>query len=57
MIILGLHFGHDAGVSVLKDGEIITAIERERVNRVKHAATLDYLTIQTALEVAGITEK
>ena len=41
MIILGLHFGHDAGVSVIKDGEIISAIERERVCRVKHAATLD----------------
>ena len=35
MIILGLHFGHDAGVSVLKDGEIISVIERERFNRVK----------------------
>ena len=57
MIILGLHFGHDAGVSVLKDGKIITAIERERVSRVKHAATLDWVTIQTALKEAGITER
>ena len=37
MIVLGLHFGHDAGASVLRDGIVISAIERERISRVKHA--------------------
>ncbi|WP_126455324.1 carbamoyltransferase C-terminal domain-containing protein [Sulfuriflexus mobilis] len=40
MIILGLHFGHDASISVIKDGEILICVERERFARVKHVVGL-----------------
>ena len=35
MIILGINFGHDASVSIIKDGEILAAIEEEKVSRIK----------------------
>ena len=41
MLILGLHFGHDASVSLVKDGEILVCIEKERQSRLKHAIGLD----------------
>lgn len=53
MIILGLHFGHDAGVVVLRDGAIASFVLRERVSRVKHAMSLDRATVERALRDAG----
>ena len=32
MLILGLHLGHDASITILKDGEIISCIELERIS-------------------------
>lgn len=57
MIILGLHFGHDASVAVLRDGEIVSCVSRERQTRVKHAMTLDVKTIFKALEDANVTRE
>ena len=37
MIILGIHFGHDASVSVVNNGTVINCIESERITRAKHA--------------------
>ena len=54
MIILGLHFGHDAGAAIVRDGEIDTCVIRERLTRTKHAITLDASTIFKALNSAGI---
>jgi carbamoyltransferase len=55
MIILGLHFGHDATASVIKDGEILSWVLRERHSRIKHAISLDVETVDKALVAAGIT--
>lgn len=55
MLILGLHFGHDAAATVLRDGDIASYVLRERHTRVKHAATLDLATVRRALAVAGVT--
>jgi carbamoyltransferase len=54
MIVLGLHFGHDAAVSVLRDGLILTTVLGERQRRIKHAMALDLQTLRRALEDAGI---
>lgn len=40
MLVLGLHFGHDASIAVIKDGQTLLCVERERLNGVKHAITL-----------------
>lgn len=54
MIILGLHFGHDAAVCVVVNGTVKSCILRERITRIKHAISLDLRTIQCALDSAGI---
>ena len=54
-VILGLHFGHDASVAVLVDGFLAAYVQRERICRIKHAFSLDRLTLDTALSRAGVT--
>jgi carbamoyltransferase len=54
MNILGLHFGHDASVSVIKDGKLIVNLYRERHNRIKHAATLDIGLVDQALRTSNL---
>lgn len=54
MNVLGLHFGHDAGVALVRDGEIVSALLRERFTREKHCISLDMALIETALSDAGI---
>ncbi|MEE2887512.1 MAG: carbamoyltransferase C-terminal domain-containing protein [Planctomycetota bacterium] len=34
---LGINMGHDRSVAVVKDGEIVVAIEQERLDRIKHS--------------------
>ena len=41
MIILGLHFGHDATIYIIKDGVVIISVEVERINRIKHSIGID----------------
>lgn len=41
MIVLGLHFEHDAGATLMNDGRILANIEAERVTGVKHASGLE----------------
>ena len=57
MIVLGIHMGHDAAVTVLVDGRVQSLIERERRTRIKHAAIATIDDIDTALADAGISIK
>jgi len=54
MIVLGLHFGHDASVCIIKDGKVIVNIFGERFLRIKHAMSLSAMLIRTALDEADI---
>ena len=54
MNILGLHFGHDAAVSILRDGLIAAYVMRERHSRIKHAISLEFKNIQTAMDEAKL---
>jgi carbamoyltransferase len=54
MIVLGMHFGHDAAVTLLKDGVVLVYLEKERRNRVKHTIGLDYDDVRFVLEQAKI---
>ena len=56
MYILGINAWHgDASAALLKDGEVILAIEEERINREKHCAGFPALAIQACLDQADIT--
>src|SRR5580658_6319387 len=50
MLILGLNAFHgDASAAVLSDGQLIAALEEERLNRVKHWAGLPVLSARACL--------
>lgn len=56
MYILGLTcYGHDSSAAIVKDGELITAVEEERFNRRKHSHAFPLHSINHCLAAAGIT--
>jgi carbamoyltransferase len=55
MYILGLNAYHgDAAAALVKDGQLVAAVEEERFNRVKHCAGFPTQSIQYCLREAGI---
>lgn len=54
-IIMGVHIGHDASVTILKDGQIVGHSLRERHSKFRHHLGIDRLTIEIALKQSGLT--
>ncbi len=55
MYILGINAYHgDAAAAIVKDGELIAAVEEERFNRIKHCAGFPAESVRYCLKVAGI---
>lgn len=58
MYILGLNAFHgDSSACILKDGEVIVALEEERIRRIKHWAGFPIEAIKYCLQDAGISIK
>ena len=57
MYILGLTTLGDSAASLIKDGELVAAVEEERFSRVKHHSGFPYKAIEFCLDHAGITLK
>jgi carbamoyltransferase len=56
MIILGINsVFHDTTACIVRDGQLIVAIEQERLSRQKHTGAFPYEAIAECLSVAGIT--
>jgi len=56
LYILGINAYHgDAAAAIVKDGQLIAAVEEERFNRKKHCAGFPALAISYCLEVARIS--
>jgi len=55
MIVLGLHFGHDAAVCIVRDGVVASFVSRERRSRVKRAVGLTTAELELVFADAGIT--
>ncbi len=56
MIILGLNAFHaDSSAALLRDGQLVAAVEEERFRRVKHWAGFPAKSIACCLDQAGIT--
>ena len=54
--ILGLNIYHgDSSACIMKNGEIIFAVEEERINRIKHWAGLPIKAINASLDYANIS--
>jgi carbamoyltransferase len=47
-------FGHDAGAAVLVDGELVAAVEEERLNREKKTSAFPVGAIRWVLDAAGV---
>jgi carbamoyltransferase len=52
--VLGTHVSHDGSSCLLKDGQVLVAIEKERLTRVKHDGGNDNQTVKYCLDAAGI---
>src|SRR6266545_5340270 len=56
MIIVGINAYHgDVSAVLLRDGELVAAVEEERFRRVKHWAGFPRESIRTCLQMAGVT--
>ncbi len=50
MTILGVHYGHNATVAVIKDGKLIFAMSEERLNRLKNSNGMPVKTLEYIYE-------
>jgi len=57
MYILGLTTLGDSAAAIIKDGQLIAAVEEERFSRKKHHSGFPYRAIEFCLDFAGITLK
>src|SRR5690348_7496791 len=48
-------FGHDAAAAIVNDGNVVVALEEERLNRIKHTNSFAAQSIKACLEYAGVT--
>src|SRR5262245_14022816 len=56
MLIVGLNAYHgDVAAAVLRDGQLVAALEEERFSRIKHVAGFPSLAIARGLAMAGAT--
>jgi carbamoyltransferase len=55
MYILGLTSLGDSAASLIRDGELVAAVEEERFSRRKHHSGFPYNAVQFCLDQAGIT--
>jgi carbamoyltransferase len=54
--ILGINAYHgDVSAVILRDGELVAAVEEERFRRIKHVAGFPHGAIRACLEMAGLT--
>src|SRR5678815_304527 len=54
-LVLGLNSTHDAAAAILRDGEIVMAVEEERLSRVKHHFGMPRRAVEACLAAAGAT--
>ena len=54
MNILGFNSTHDASAALVRDGEVVCAVEEERYSRKKHHYGLPVRAIEACLKVGGI---
>src|SRR5947209_770318 len=56
MIILGINAYHgDASAALVRDGQLVAAVEEERFNRFKHCAGFPVESVRYCLKAAGVS--
>lgn len=54
MIVLGIADNHDSGAALLVDGQLVAAVNQERVDRVKGSGAFPWGAIDAALDLGGV---
>jgi carbamoyltransferase len=54
MIVLGIADNHDSGAAVVVDGCLVSAVNQERLDRVKNSGAFPWSAMDAAMDVAGI---
>ena len=54
-IVLGVNYSHDSSAALAIDGEIISAIEEERLNGIKHTRVFPTNAIAKCLDMSGLS--
>nr|HPQ70239.1 carbamoyltransferase N-terminal domain-containing protein [bacterium] len=54
MNILGISDNHNAGAALVVDGELIAAVNEERINRLKNSIGFPYEAIAEVLRLGGL---
>src|SRR5437762_11857869 len=54
-LVLGLNSTHDAAATLLEGGEIVMALEEERLSRVKHHFGMPVRAIEACCAAAGVS--
>ena len=57
MKILGLSTFCDSSAAIVIDGEIVAAVEEERLNRIKHYEGVPWMSINECLYLSGLSLK
>ncbi|HXD75018.1 MAG TPA: carbamoyltransferase N-terminal domain-containing protein, partial [Vicinamibacterales bacterium] len=53
-VVLGVSYSYDSGAALLIDGEIVAAINEERLNRIKMYSGFPEQSIVECLRIAGV---
>jgi len=52
--VLGIHDGHGAGAALVRDGEVVAAIQEERLTNIKNFSGVPALAIPEVFRIAGV---
>ena len=52
--VLGIHYGHDAGVAIVQNGKIVAAINEERIRNKKHYNGIPELSLSEIFKISKI---
>jgi carbamoyltransferase len=54
VVVLGINDGHDAGAALIKDGNVVAAVQEERLNNIKHYAGIPEKSINEVFKISKI---
>jgi carbamoyltransferase len=57
MIVLGIADNHDSGAALVVDGELVAAVNQERVDREKGSGAFPWGAIDAVLDLGGVNTR
>ena len=53
LTVLGIHYGHDSGASIVRNGEVIAAINEDRIRDIKHYEDYPTKSIEQVFQICN----